>query len=131
MLTATEDPTILCDGKTVQFQNQSINFNHLRWDFGIPGISTDTSNLPDLFTYPDTGLYTVTLIVNPGWQCSDHLIFIQDAVSVSTSWTGIPCFEVQQIQWEALGNFKTAPPSSGILEATQISVAGMALSHRL
>ena len=110
MLTATEDPTILCDGKTVQFQNQSINFNHLRWDFGIPGISTDTSNLPDpVFTYPDTGLYTVTLIVNPGWQCSDSTTFdfrIQDAVSVSTSWTGIPCFEVQQIQWEALGNFK-------------------------
>ena len=110
MLTATEDPTILCDGKTVQFQNQSSNFNHLRWDFGVPGISTDTSNLPDpIFTYADTGLYTVTLVVNPGWQCSDSTTFdfrIQDAVSVSTSWTGIPCFEVQQIQWEALGNFR-------------------------
>lgn len=110
MLTSTEDPTILCDGKTVQFQNQSSNFNHLRWDFGVPGISTDTSNLPNpVFIYADTGLYTVTLIVNPGWQCSDSTTFdfrIQDAVSVSTSWTGIPCFEVQQIQWEALGNFR-------------------------
>ncbi len=109
MLTSAEDPTILCDGRTVQFENQSTNFNHLRWDFGVPGIAHDTSNLPNpIYTYPDTGSYTVTLIVNPGWQCSDSATFtfhIQEAVNASLSWSGVPCFEVQGIQWQATGNW--------------------------
>lgn len=109
MLTSAEDPTILCDGRTVQFQNQSINFNHLRWDFGIPGVVTDTSNqLDPVFTYPDTGTYTVSLTLNPGWQCSDSTSFtfrIQENVNGSLSWSGVPCFEVQGIEWEATGNW--------------------------
>ncbi|MBA2744995.1 MAG: gliding motility-associated C-terminal domain-containing protein [Flavisolibacter sp.] len=42
------------------------------WDFGLPGISSDTSNLPNpTFLYPDTGTYNVKLIVNRGQACSD------------------------------------------------------------
>jgi gliding motility-associated-like protein len=45
--------------------------NHF-WDFGVPGINSDTSNLmAPGFNYPDTGTYTLTLIVNRGGVCTD------------------------------------------------------------
>lgn len=45
------------------------------WDFGVPGITTDTSTqrLPT-YLYPDTGTYTVTVVVSQivnGVGCSD------------------------------------------------------------
>ncbi len=109
MLTPAEDSTLLCNGLNVQFQNESSNFNHLFWDFGVPGVSTDTSNLPNpVFSFPAPGNYTVLLVVNPGWQCSDSTTFdflVQPDVNASMSWSGVPCFEVQGIEWEAIGNF--------------------------
>lgn len=63
---------IFCDGKTVQFQNSSINGNFYYWDFGDPQSAQDTSTQPNpVYTYTDTGTYTVMLIVNPGWPCAD------------------------------------------------------------
>ncbi|MBK9299726.1 MAG: hypothetical protein IPN14_03675 [Bacteroidetes bacterium] len=55
--------------------NQSTGGFTYLWDFGIPGISTDTSSLfePN-FTYPDTGTYFVKLIVNKGTTCPDSII---------------------------------------------------------
>ena len=42
------------------------------WDFGVASSSTDTSNVESpIFTYPDTGIYIVKLVVNPGDPCSD------------------------------------------------------------
>jgi len=63
-----------CDGYTVQFENQtpSALINAWKWDFGVPTLTNDTSNLErPTYTYPDTGLYTVKMIVNPGQPCSD------------------------------------------------------------
>jgi gliding motility-associated-like protein len=64
-----------CSGPTITFQNNSINTQTYFWDFGVPGIDSDTSNLfSPTFTYPDTGLYTVTLIAaldNGNGVCSD------------------------------------------------------------
>lgn len=113
MVTPTEDPTILCDGLTVQFQNQSASFNSLHWDFGVPGTGTDTSNLTNpVFTYPDTGTYSVTLIVNPGWPCSDTVVETFTLIPLATGniqWDGVACFEVQGIEWTATGTF---PPGT-------------------
>src|SRR6185503_10003414 len=40
--------------------------------FGVPGITSDTSSFETpSFTYPDTGIYLVKLVVNPGGQCTD------------------------------------------------------------
>jgi gliding motility-associated-like protein len=65
-----------CMGNTFNFVNQSfgnVPMNY-HWDFGIPGIDNDTSTLVHpSFTYPDTGTYMVTLIANPGGECSDTL----------------------------------------------------------
>lgn len=61
-----------CDSYTVGFGNNSSGATNYFWDFGVPGTNADTSNLTNpVFTYPDTGTYTVMLIANPGVICAD------------------------------------------------------------
>jgi gliding motility-associated-like protein len=63
-----------CDDFIVGFFNQSPSslIYAWHWDFGINGTLSDTSNQSTpSFIYPDTGVYTVKLVVNPGDQCSD------------------------------------------------------------
>ena len=65
---------VFCDDFNVGFANQTPTslIYSWHWDFGINGTLTDTSNLEKpSFTYPDTGLYSVKLVVNPGDPCSD------------------------------------------------------------
>lgn len=60
-----------CNGLTYTFQNQSVGGTSYLWDFGIPNTNNDTSTaFQPTFTFPDTGTYTITLIVNPG-PCAD------------------------------------------------------------
>ena len=65
---------INCDSLTQPFHNEA-NSSQIRsyfWDFGVTGADNDTSNIPSPnFTYPDTGTYTVTLIINRNEECSD------------------------------------------------------------
>jgi gliding motility-associated-like protein len=59
-------------GYTISFQNQSVNAFNSFWDFGDPTTLSDTSLLfSPSYTYPDTGDYNVTLIVNKGLICAD------------------------------------------------------------
>ncbi|MFK8101742.1 MAG: PKD domain-containing protein [Saprospiraceae bacterium] len=45
-----------------QFKDKSIGAETILWDFGIPGITTDTSSLAEPeFTFPATGVYSVKL----------------------------------------------------------------------
>lgn len=63
-----------CDDFSVGFANETPSslIYGWHWDFGVPGIQSDTSNAATpVFTYPDTGVYTVKLVVNPGDPCSD------------------------------------------------------------
>lgn len=61
-----------CDSYTVTFENGSFGTNEFFWDFGVDGISSDTSTLEfPSYTYPDSGTYTVMLIAFPGQDCSD------------------------------------------------------------
>jgi gliding motility-associated-like protein len=74
-IAATLDPSyITCDGYTLTFQNNSTSpeiKNH-SWDFGVPNTTADVSNLAvPTFTYPDTGVYVITLEVNKGLACTD------------------------------------------------------------
>ncbi len=61
-----------CAGASMEMFNNSINASTYHWDFGVEGMDTDTSNLEQpTFVFPQPGVFTVTLIVNPGWPCAD------------------------------------------------------------
>lgn len=63
-----------CDDFITTFENltPSSLIYAWKWDFGVTGALDDTSNLAiPTYTYADTGIYTVKLIVNPGDQCTD------------------------------------------------------------
>jgi gliding motility-associated-like protein len=63
----------VCEDTKVTFDIDSIkNAISYLWDFGDPSTTSDISSqqIPT-YTYPDTGTYTVTLIVNVGLTCAD------------------------------------------------------------
>ena len=63
-----------CDGYTRSFVNKATggNIQAYFWDFGVAGVTTDTSNQANpTFTFPDTGTYILKLVVNKNLPCSD------------------------------------------------------------
>lgn len=63
-----------CDGFTLQFSHSSTGANSVFWDFGVPTLTNDTSNIDNpSFTFPDTGLYRVKFVINRGTSCSDSV----------------------------------------------------------
>jgi gliding motility-associated-like protein len=72
-----EPSYITCDGFTLAFQNltNSSLVQSWYWDFGVAGSTLDTSTLErPVFTYPDTGTYTLKLVVNRGKNCPDSTL---------------------------------------------------------
>ncbi len=68
------EKTLICRDFTHQFENlaKSPFIKSWRWDFGVPNSLSDTSTLEHpTFTYPDTGIYRVRLIINEGINCDD------------------------------------------------------------
>jgi gliding motility-associated-like protein len=65
---------ISCDGFTLTFSNNS-NSGDIQtwfWDLGVPGDPNSISTSPVVtYTYPDTGVYVIKLVVNRGLACSD------------------------------------------------------------
>ena len=81
-----------CSGYNVQFVNNSTGGFSYFWDFGVPG-ATSTEFAPS-FTYPDTGVYTVKLVVNGGSTCPDsisRLVKIYPSYSADFDWVGKLC----------------------------------------
>ncbi len=69
---SAQGPDAACSGLTQAFDNQSINGQFWAWDFGDPNTLADTSSATSpSWTYSAPGIYTVTLIANPGWPCAD------------------------------------------------------------
>jgi len=60
-----------CKDFSVHFVNTSTGGFEYKWDFGAQG-ATSTEFEPS-FIYPDTGTYTVKLVVNPGSTCPDSI----------------------------------------------------------
>ncbi|MDX1653541.1 MAG: PKD domain-containing protein [Brumimicrobium sp.] len=81
-----------CQGLTIAFENDSYGGTNYLWDFGVTNDpnATSTSFTPT-YTFPSEGVYEVTLIVNPGWPCSD---------------TSVETFTV----YESLQNYFDPPP---------------------
>ncbi len=65
-------PSLICNGLTVNFTNQSVNAVSYHWNFGDNTTLADTSitSTPS-YTYPDTGSYNVCLVANPHTSCAD------------------------------------------------------------
>lgn len=103
------NPNTLCAGLTIQFKSISLNTTGYRWDFGDNTTIADTSRLAlPVYTYPDTGIYNVTLIANPGSLCQDtsYLEFrVYYPVSIGYSYTGETCYGVNSINFQAEGSF--------------------------
>jgi gliding motility-associated-like protein len=63
-----------CKSRTVNFINQSVGGFAYVWDFGVLTSNNDTSSLFEpTYTYPDTGVYVVSLIINPNSTCPDSI----------------------------------------------------------
>jgi gliding motility-associated-like protein len=76
VVSAIAQQTVNCFGFSVGFQNQSVNNTSgpvtYWWNFGDPSTLGDTSHLTSpSYTYPDSGKYVVTLIVNKDQPCTD------------------------------------------------------------
>ncbi len=66
-------PSIQCDNSlAVTFQNNSASLGTgFVWSFGDTLNNTSSNFANPSYIYPDTGLYTVTLIADPGTLCAD------------------------------------------------------------
>jgi gliding motility-associated-like protein len=63
-----------CEDLKIHFVNKSKGGSSYRWDFGVTDASTDGSlDFEPTFVYPDTGTYSVKLLVNPGTTCPDSI----------------------------------------------------------
>jgi len=100
----------LCIGETIGFTENSIGAQSLLWDFGVPDIDTDVSTLSDpSYTYPDTGVYTVTLIANPTWPCADtssQVFYVYEPLDLDVEVIDFECLNgVEAFELEANGAF--------------------------
>ncbi len=69
---AVDDTIRVCNDFTYNFTNRSRNATTYQWRFAIGTPAEDSSTaINPSFTFPDTGIYVVQLIANPGTPCSD------------------------------------------------------------
>lgn len=103
---------VQCQGLKIDFVNQSINQSNApayHWDFGVPPINTDTSNLVSpSYTYPDTGIYVVTLISNPGKACADtatKIVYAYPPLNVNFNAPNAQCLKNNSFNFATQGVF--------------------------
>lgn len=66
---------IQCENQDLNFINSSSNANDFEWFFGDannPGLNSIEEN-PN-YVFPDTGVFTITLIAEPNGECADTLV---------------------------------------------------------
>ena len=82
----------LCDDLTFNFTNLGDPDNDYIWDYGDPTTDNDESfGYNGFYTYPDTGIYEIKLISNPGAFCSDTATIV------------LPVFNETTIEIESFG----------------------------
>lgn len=67
--------TIQCENQDLTFINTSSNANDFEWFFGDstnPGLNSILEN--PTYMFPDTGVFTITLIAEPNGECADTLV---------------------------------------------------------
>ena len=98
-----------CEGYQIYFQNNSTNSNTWLWDFGLNNTLSDTSHLFNpQYTYPDSGIYEVTLIATNQGICSDTAklkFWVYPLLNPMINGTGNQCLENNNYNFEAAGAF--------------------------
>ncbi len=106
-----EGGIIPCNGLSVNFLNLSQNASFYQWDFGVPGITSDVSTLVDpVYAFPDTGVYRVSLIANPGYSCADStflIITVFHAIDAQVSQQDGQCITSNSFDFIAQGEFQS------------------------
>lgn len=117
-------PNTLCNGTTVTFLDSSYNGTIYLWLFNDPnnpGASATGQN--PTYTYGDTGTYTIQLILNPGYACTDTAEVtyeLYNPVNPAFSFTGPVCFDENLITFQnqssnggnAVANWDFGPDAS-------------------
>lgn len=113
ILTQAEDSSLYCQGLNMKFYSQSQNATSYYWDFGDTTTAADTSGLQNpSYSYSQPGIYTVTLIADPGDPCGDTAVVQFEVLESFTPDFEVAdeyCFSDQPITLEALGNY---PPGA-------------------
>jgi gliding motility-associated-like protein len=98
------DQSSFCQGFTFDFENLSQNAESWVWDFGIAGNSDVSWDESPTFTYPGDGIYTVQVIAQAPYTCSD------------TAWATVeifpaidPAFEAPDPECFSTNNFSLIP----------------------
>lgn len=113
VVAALQNPILNCDDNSVTFVNQSQNAASYFWDFGDNATLADTSHLfSPTYLYPDTGVYTVTLIAYSGIlpACNDTVIgtvYVYPGYSVTANVFTTVCSPVVQFTDSTLSNYTT------------------------
>lgn len=104
-----DNPNNVCAGKTVSLNEQCINANTYFWDFGDPTTTNDNSTLAGpMYTYPDTGFYTIMLVAEPNTTCADtayEIFHVVDPPQPSFTYSGSNCFDVHNFNFTSYGDF--------------------------
>jgi len=110
VLSVVADQKQQCQGQTIAFTNQSINNSAspvYHWDFGVPTLNSDTSNIfSPTYLYPDTGIYMLTLITNPGKPCTDTLkkpVYVYPPLKINFMSPNKQCFLNNSFNFKTLG----------------------------
>lgn len=99
-----------CNGFTITYSNASQGNNtSYFWDFGDPNTTTDTSYaFNPTYTFNTVGIYTVTLVTNPGNPCSDttrEVFHIYPLLSPSIITPSAQCVTNNSYAFSANGSF--------------------------
>ncbi len=107
-----QSSTGFCNGYTVNFSNQSTGgiFNTF-WDFGDPTTLSDTSiSYNPSYTFPATGNYTVTLIINKNLPCTFSTTSVFHAaplLSPNFIYPTSQCFNNNSFNFQGSGNYQS------------------------
>ncbi len=85
---------VQCKGYDVAFKNISTGGFAYHWDFGTGNPADTSSAFEPVFTYPDTGVYVVKLVVNKGSTCPDSIsryVKVYPVFKTDYENNGLPC----------------------------------------
>lgn len=109
IVSAVADQPSKCQGDTINFVNNSVGSSTYHWDFGINEIFSDTSNLfTPTYVFPDTGVYNVTLIANPGKPCADTTsksFYIYPRLNIDFIPQALQCLKNNSFDFELRGSY--------------------------